>query len=126
MVPMRLVTLSLLLLTACGGAVPGRDMAPTDHAERRLDRAVRTADNEANRLEDLPVLGRYSPTSCGCPPWELRVGGRWQRVALEGAPDVPLEAGALVDLVVDVTNDVVEADNGWRYLVFEVTSFEVR
>jgi hypothetical protein len=38
---------------------------------------------------------RYNPVACACPPFELQVGSRWVRVALEGVKEVESAAGKL-------------------------------
>ncbi len=107
---------------ACGssGAVV-REVSAYDHADRRVSRALRDADAEANHPDLLEVEARYNPTECACPAWELRIGGIWQRVSLEGVDDEGLSPGTILSITVRETHDTVSSSTGWSYGVYEVT-----
>jgi len=61
-------------LNACGGAHASRRGAPT-YPERVAARA-----RAASELRVFQV--RHNPTPCACPPWEILLGGHWQRAQL--------------------------------------------
>ena len=61
-------------LTACGGASATR-RGPLTYPERVAARA-----QAASELRVFQV--RHNPTPCACPPWELLLGGHWQRADL--------------------------------------------
>lgn len=83
------LSLSLLLLTACGGAPPAAPGAPV--ADQRAARA------EAKALRSGPFLVRYNPAPCACPAFEARASGRWLRAELDLAA-VPDADGWLTHL----------------------------
>ncbi|MGM0576666.1 MAG: hypothetical protein ACQEXJ_13135 [Myxococcota bacterium] len=77
---------ALLGLAACGSTSQAKDGdgAPEEEAPQTYDAKVR-ARLEVAREERVHVL-RHNPTTCGCPPYELRLDGHWHRVAFD-APD---------------------------------------
>jgi|GEM_PF-4480604 len=70
------------MLVACGSAAPTTKRAETyvDRVQARVQAA----------LEEVHFLLRHNPTGeCGCPPFEVKLGDRWQRVEIGGEGDDP-------------------------------------
>ena len=86
------VTVVATLLAGCGGA----DVAEQDNPVRmRLEQLV------AQTPAEQTWTARYNPTTCACPPLEVRVGDTWLRAELAGDPEIwrlPLAALARVPL----------------------------
>jgi hypothetical protein len=76
---LRMAALALVLLGGCGGvrkATPSLNGPPPDYAETVRLRLAAAADAESHTL-------RFNPAACGCPPFEVRLGEAWQRVAFD-------------------------------------------
>ena len=76
------------------------------------------------------VLGRFNPATCECPPYEVFLGGRWERVWLEDGGDAGggAMAGRLAEgtglsiyaLQARLTPSARTAPNEIEYRVFEL------
>ena len=72
-----LVVTGLLVLAGCGTVEPARKA----NAKPRYDEIV--AKRVAAASDKTTFHLRYNPATCGCPPYEIALGGVWQRVALD-------------------------------------------
>ena len=113
---MRFVALALtLLLAACGGAPAAGDSGeqPEEPQVPLLERLRLDASQSAE--EPFQTL-RYNPTAsgCACPPFELRIGGRWWRVDL--TPLRPEEL-ALPELATRAAEDLAAGRTPHYYVV---------
>ncbi len=72
----RVLALCLTLgLTACGAADAN---APENPVRAALEQSVAGLDTQT------PLILRYNPAACACPPAEVRLGGQWLRAELTG------------------------------------------
>ncbi len=65
------LTAALLALTVGCGAADGQRSPPNPQADRLL------ADLRA--ASDKPIVARWNPAPCACPPFEVLVGATWVR-----------------------------------------------
>lgn len=71
--------LAVAFLAACSGAETAEQDNPLRHS---LEQSV-------TALDPLqPLTMRYNPTTCACPPLELRVASTWLRAELTGNPQI--------------------------------------
>jgi hypothetical protein len=78
-----LALVSVLALVACApkkGLSPEPPPPPPTYAKRVLERVKTASDREVHAL-------RFNPNICGCPPFEIRLDGRWQRLTFDVADD---------------------------------------
>ena len=75
-------TVFALLVGACASTPepPPVDAKPPTYAEQIEERIAGASDREVHEL-------RYNPGLCGCPPFELELEGRWNRVTFDVADD---------------------------------------
>jgi hypothetical protein len=78
------VAAALLLLAATLPSCP-----KPEATEVRMTDLVRVLKERS--AGEAPVPLRYNPVECGCPPFELKAGGRWVRVKVvkSAVPDLP-------------------------------------
>ncbi len=77
----RLLAVCLALgLTACGAADAN---TPENPVRAALEQSVAGLDAQQ------PLILRYNPAACACPPAEVRLDGQWLRAELTG--DGPLQ-----------------------------------
>lgn len=124
------VTLALAgASSACGGADAAR-RGPTSYPQRVAARA-----RAASELRVFRV--RHNPTPCACPPWEVLLGGHWQRAQLvndASGDEDPVavlldraqgtDAVALGDFVVqgELDEDVSQCGRGAQVVELRVTA----
>lgn len=122
----------IALLTACGGAkvVDKPAPAPT-YEELVLARAEAAADVSTHDL-------RYNPTTCRCPPFEVKLGEHWQRVDLAiDDPEDPIlaallqatketddQTGRLYTVDGTLTDVIGTCGFGTRFVTLEATEFQ--
>ena len=52
-----------------------------------------------NLLEETPTaVIRYTPTTCGCTPFEVHTGSRWIRISITGSDDPDRPSDTLLEL----------------------------
>lgn len=74
-------------------------------------------------VEQTQFKVRYNPADCACPPYEVQVGDRWQRVFFDIEDRTQIDAlqnaSALETLVISarLTDREQAAENGVRYRV---------
>lgn len=73
--------LAFLTVTACSAA---ESSAPDNPLRAALEQSIAGLDTQQ------PLVLRYNPASCACPPAEIRLGGQWLRAELLG--DVAVQA----------------------------------
>ncbi len=100
--------LALLMGTGCASSPP-RPVEPA--AEPALDYGQRVrARIEAARREPH-VLVRHNPAPCGCPPFEVMLGGFWHRVAFDVRDEEDPTVVALSEAARDAPPEAVAT---WR------------
>lgn len=126
--PPHTVLLALigLVVGSCGTpTLPEPDAV--DLAARRIDRSLsRSLDATGDPGRFIARL-RHNPAPCECPPWEIAVGSRWQRIAIvvdrNAAEDVvdwfETPAGVL-ETAVEIDRDEVPSETDWVYRVVRV------
>lgn len=77
-------TAALLALLAGCGAADGQRSPPNPQADRLL------ADLRA--ASDKPIVARWNPAPCACPPFEVLIGATWVRAEFLAAEPEPLLA----------------------------------
>jgi len=129
----------LLFAPGCGSrtTVPDpsvRTSPAHESAAARVARARVRAEQSAHDLEDIDTWMRFNPAPCLCPNWEVRLYGRWERVAVRSARGSDLgeilNAGpwrplAPVAARIRMTRDSEVAETGWRYHVVEAVTIDV-
>ena len=114
----------LLLLTACAACstptVPEPDAVGA--AERRVVRSVNRGVDAANAIAEFVGTLRHNPGPCECPPWEIAIGDRWERVGAEPSRDASAEVTEWLDrpsgtleTAVEISRDDVRSELGWGY-----------
>lgn len=85
-----IAVLVLSLLTGCAVSSPPNERAlhrSMDATAKALDRA----DEAAEEVDQIPLIGRYNRCHCPAPDFEIYTYGRWRRVILGGDADLLAE-----------------------------------
>ena len=91
-----------LWLSSCATTQPDAPPPPAATYEEEVTRASRAIADQKKKL-------RYNPVQCTCPAFEVELGPRWVRVAIEGLDDIDsLAAGLKTRAVGDHRSDRLE------------------
>ncbi len=128
---MRRLLLALVLGGCAATEVTDTPMAVPSYEDIVDARAAAAQDHTTHTL-------RYNPTYCRCPPFEIQLGSRWQRVdlAVEDTEDPTVtELLAVVREATDQTGRTYKVDGavtdavgtcgaGTRFVTLEPTAFQ--
>jgi hypothetical protein len=78
----------------------------------------------ANDLGEFVATLRHNPGECECPPWEIAIGTRWERVAVVPARDAGDDVTAWLntpagefETVIEVSREETRSETGWGYRI---------